>query len=163
MNPGRIGFALGSALVLSLVLSVIHPWGNPRAGVQPGAPLLEGSSAPENVRRILAAKCGDCHSTNTRFPAYSYFAPLSWMIEHDVQTGRGHLELSHWQAYSDAERIDALSRMASEVNAGEMPPGSYLVLHPAARLSAEEQHQLYDWARDERRRIRRRATAPASQ
>lgn len=149
--------------MLSLVLSFIHPWGNPRAGAQPGAPLLQGSSAPEDVRRILAAKCGDCHSTNTRYPVYSFLAPVSWMIEHDVQTARSHLQLSQWQAYSDAERINALSRLASEVNAGEMPPKNYLILHPAARLSAEEHQQLYDWARAERKRIRQEVAQRADQ
>ena len=163
MKPVRIGFALGSAFLLSLLLSVIHPWGNPRAGAQPGASLLEGSSAPEDVRRILAAKCGDCHSTNTRYPAYSYLAPVSWMIEHDVQTARSHLELSRWQAYSDEGRINALSRMASKVNAGEMPPKTYLMLHPSARLSAEEQRQIYDWARAERKRIRQEVARRSDQ
>lgn len=163
MKAARIGFAFGSALVLSLVLSVVHPWGNPRAGAQPGAPLLEGSSAPEDVRRVLAAKCGDCHSTSTRYPAYSRLAPVSWMIEHDVQTARRHLELSRWQAYSDEERISALSRMASKVNAGEMPPKSYLMLHPAAKLSAAEQQQIYDWARAERKRLRQEVAQRADQ
>ncbi len=154
MKPAKTGIAFGSVLVLSLVLSVIHPWGNPRAGAQSGVTLLEGSTAPQNVRRILAEKCGDCHSTNTRYPAYSYLAPVSWMIEHDVQTGRSHLELSRWQAYSNAERISALSRIASEAHAGQMPPKTYLMLHPAAHLSDEEQQSLYDWARAERKRIR---------
>jgi cytochrome c len=157
MKPARIGYALGSVLALGLVLSFIHPWGNPRAGAQPGAPLLEGSSVPEKVRGVLATKCGDCHSQNTRYPAYSRVAPVSWMIEHDVLEGRGHLELSRWQGLSDADRISALSRIASEVNAGQMPPKTYLMLHPGARLSADEQQLIYEWARAERKRIRQEA------
>ena len=158
MKPARIGFALGSLPVLSLVLSFIHPWGNPRAGAQPGAPLLEGSGVPDDVRRVLAAKCGDCHSGNTHYPAYSFLAPVSWMIEHDVQEAREHLNLSRWQSLSDADRISALSRIASEVNAAQMPPKRYLALHPEARLSADEQKLIYDWARAERKRIRQQAT-----
>lgn len=159
MKASRIGYAFGSALLLSLVLSAIHPWGNPRVGTQPGAPLLEGSSVPEDVRRLLAAKCGDCHSRTTRYPAYSFLAPVSWMIEHDVETARRHMELSRWKEYSDADRISVLSRMASEVNAGQMPPHRYLMLHPQARLSPQEQQLIYDWARAERKRIRQESAA----
>src|SRR5215469_9905682 len=102
---------------------MIHPWGNPRANVQPGAPLLEGSNAPDNVRAVLEAKCGDCHSEKTRYPAYSYIAPVSWMIEHDVHDARSHMNLSHWQSYSDENRINVLTRMASMVHTEQMPPG----------------------------------------
>jgi cytochrome c len=162
MKRARIAFALGSLPVLSLVLSFIHPWGNPRAGAQPGAPLLEGGSVPDDVRRVLTTKCGDCHSQNTRYPVYSYLAPVSWMIEHDVEEARGHMNLSRWQWLSDADRISALSRMASEVNAGEMPPKRYRMLHPEARFSAEEQKLIYDWARAERKRLRQDAAAHRS-
>ena len=159
MKPARVGFALGSLPVLSLVLSFLHPWGNPRAGAQSGTPLLEGSSVPEDVRRVLAAKCGDCHSQSTHYPVYSRFTPVSWMMEHDVQTARRHLDLSRWKSLSDADRISALSRLASEVNAGQMPPKTYLLMHSDARLSADEQQLIYDWARAERKRIRQEAAA----
>ena len=154
MKPARIGFTLGGLFVVSFVLSAVHPWGNPRSGAQAGTPLLEGSSVPEDVRRVLATKCADCHSQNTRYPAYSHFAPVSWMIEHDVQEAREHMNLSRWKSMSDAERMSALSRMASEVNAGEMPPKRYQMIHRGAQLTADEQKLIYDWARGERKRLR---------
>ena len=154
MKPARIGFAIGSGFALSVVLSAVHPWGNPRSGSQPGAPLLEGSSVPEDVRRVVAAKCGDCHSQSTHYPVYSYLAPVSWMLEHDVQEARGHVDMSRWKAYSDADRMSALSKIASEVIAGQMPPKSYLMIHRGARLSDDEQKLIYDWARAERKRLR---------
>lgn len=157
MKPAKIGLGLGCLLVLSLVLSFAHPWGNPRAGARTGAPLLEGSSAPGDVRRVLMAKCGDCHSLNTRYPVYSYLAPVSWLIEHDVEEARAHMNMSEWKRLSDADRMSVLSRMASEVNAGEMPPKRYQMIHREARLSSEEQKLIYDWARAERKRIRQEA------
>lgn len=163
MKPRTIGFALGSLPVLSLVLSFIHPWGNPRGGAEPGAPLLEGSSVPEDVRRVLAAKCGDCHSESTHYPAYSHFAPVSWMIEHDVEEAREHMNLSRWPSLSDANRISTLSRMASEVNAGEMPPKRYRMMHPQAQLTSDEEQLVYDWARAERKRIRLQAAHPSDE
>jgi len=153
MKPARIGFGLGAAFVVSVVLSAVHPWGNPRSGAEAGT-LLEGTSVPGNVRAVLAGKCSDCHSQNTRYPAYSHLAPVSWMLEHDVQEAREHMDLSRWKSMSDAERISALSRIASEVNAGQMPPKRYVMIHRGARLSGDEQKVIYDWARAERKRLR---------
>ena len=52
-------------------------------------------------------------------------------------------------------RIDLLSRIASEVRSGQMPVRHYLILHPQARLSPAEQQLIYDWAKTERRQLRK--------
>src|SRR5579863_2745642 len=154
MNVQRIGFVCGALFVGSVALSAIHPWGDPRTGVQPNAQLLQGSNVPEDVRRVLEKKCGDCHSGNTHYPAYTRLAPVSWMIERDVHGGRSVLDLSRWQDYTAEARVDLLTRIASESRSGEMPLKQYLLLHPDNRLTTQEQQQIYDWAKAERRRIR---------
>jgi hypothetical protein len=75
-------------------------------------------------------------------------------MERDVREGRKSLNLSEWQSYSDEDRINALTRMASEVNAGQMPPRNYAILHPSARLTPEDEKLIYEWAKAERKRIR---------
>jgi cytochrome c len=154
MNLVKIELALGCMFAASIALSTVHPWGNPRSGIQPDAPLLQGSDVPDRVRSTLEVKCGDCHSEKTRYPFYSHLAPASWMIERDVHEGRSNLDLSLWQSYRDETRIYVLSRIASEVHSGQMPPGMYVVLHPRNRLSPQEEQLIYDWARSERKRIR---------
>jgi cytochrome c len=163
MRGARIGFTIGAMFTVSLTLSAIHPWGNPRSGAQANAPLLQGSSAPEDVRRVLASKCGDCHSGNTRYPLYTRLAPVSWMIEHDVQEGRSVLDLSRWQDYSAETQVDLLTRVASESRSGAMPIEQYLLLHPGNRLTGEEQQHIYEWAKAERRRIRRELSGNTNQ
>jgi hypothetical protein len=79
------------------------------------------------------------------------------MIEHDVREGRQSLNMSQWQSYSNEFRISVLTRVASEVHTGQMPPHMYVMLHPGARLSQEDQQLLYDWAKSERKRIRQEA------
>ena len=154
MNLAKIQLGLGCMFALGVALSTVHPWGNPRSGIHPDGPLLGNSQVPDNVRAILAAKCGDCHSEKTRYPIYSYFAPLSWMIERDVRHGRSMLNLSQWQSMNDESRISVLTRMASVVHNEQMPPRTYAMLHPGARLSPEEQQLVYEWAKAERKRIR---------
>jgi len=154
MRLANILLGAGCLFVASVVLSTIHPWGNPRHGARPDAPLLEGSTAPENVRTILAAKCGDCHSERTRYPLYAHLAPASWMMDRDIHNGRSHFNMSQWQSMDDESRMSVLARMASVVHAAQMPPPHYVMLHPGARLSPVEQDQIYAWAKAERKRIR---------
>ena len=78
------------------------------------------------------------------------------MIERDVHEGRTVLDLSRWQFYTADSQADLLTRIASEARSGGMPLKQYLLLHPDNRLTADEQQQIYDWAKAERRRIRQR-------
>jgi cytochrome c len=155
MNRARIELACGCLLAASIALATVHPWGNPRSGFEPGAPTLQGSNAPEDVRRVLEKKCGDCHSTTIRYPAYSRLAPVSWMVEREVHEGRGAFDMSRWQDYTADQQISLLIRIGSESRSGEMPLKPYLRLHPGNRLTTREQELIYDWTRAERKRMRR--------
>jgi hypothetical protein len=155
MNLAKIELTLGCLFAASIALSTIHPLGDPRSGAQPGAPLLNGTDVPESVRTILEAKCGDCHSEKTRYPLYSHLAPVSWIIDRDVREGRNSLDMSRWEFYNIENRLNTLTRIASEVHSGQMPPRSYVLLHPHARLSPEDQQLIYDWAKSERKHLRR--------
>jgi cytochrome c len=160
MRPRYVAVAAAALFLACFASSLIHPWGNPRSGVNATEPLLAGSDAPANVQHVLETKCADCHSERTTWPAYSRLAPASWLIERDVIEGRSHLNLSQWQIYTAETRIDLLSRIASEARSGQMPVRQYLILHPQARLSPEEQQLIYDWAKSERKRIRRELAGP---
>jgi cytochrome c len=154
MNPARIALAAGTLFAASIALSFVHPWGNLRSGVKADAPLLDGGAVPDEVRHVLETKCADCHSTNTDWPLYSRLAPGSWLVEHDVHEGRSRLNMSQWQRYNLETQIDLLTSIASEVRSGQMPVKQYLILHPKARLSPEEQQLIYDWAKAERKHIK---------
>ena len=39
-------------------------------------------------RRLAVAACYDCHSNATRWPVYSHVAPMSWLVQRDVENGR---------------------------------------------------------------------------
>ena len=151
------GSVLVLVIVVLIVLSTIHPWGNLRNAAPDE--LLQGATVPANVRDVLENKCADCHSDNTHWPAYSRLAPVSWLIERDVHDGRTHLNFSQWQRYSLEDQATLLNRIAAEVRSGQMPPKRYLVLHPHARLSSEEQQLIYDWAKSERKQIRKQLAA----
>jgi hypothetical protein len=145
------GFCAAGLLV---PLSFVHPFGNPRETSAPSGQVLEGAEIPSRLIDLVERKCGDCHSEQVQWPAYSRVAPFSWLVERDVQAARGHMNLSRWEFYSRTDKIDRLSRVASEARSGEMPPARYTAVHRDSRLTAEEQQSLYEWARAERRRLR---------
>lgn len=100
-----------------------------------------GTSEPPwpspSAERLARGACYDCHSNETDWPAYSYVAPMSWLVRRDVDNGREELNFSHWDR-DDDEADDAAEAVAE----GSMPPGRYTVLHSAARLTDEEERAL---------------------
>jgi cytochrome c len=158
MNRAKIELAGGCLLAASIALATVHPWGNPRSGSERGAPVLQGSNVPEDVRQVLEKKCGDCHSANTHYPLYTRLAPVSWMIERDVHEGRSAFDMSDWQDYTADNQISLLTRIGSESRSGEMPLKQYLLFHPGNRLTPQEQELIYSWTKAERKRVRLQAS-----
>jgi len=101
---------------------------------------------PEEVRAVLERSCYDCHSNQTEWPWYSYIAPLSWLIERDVQKGRRDLNLTNWQKYDHDEQQDRVEEIAAEIEDAQMPPVQYTLINPAAALSSEERALVREWA-----------------
>jgi len=89
------------------------------------------------TRDTFYRACGDCHSNQTTWPWYSRVAPLSWLIASDVAEGRQRLNVSEWTG-----RQRAADEAAQSVIEGEMPLPIYLIMHPNARLSAQERQAL---------------------
>ncbi len=110
-------------------------------------PVESDVDAPPVVKALLRRACYDCHSHETVWPLYARIAPLSWLISHDVLEGREELDFSRWTALDDARRVKALKKVAEEVGDEEMPPWSYRLAHPRARLTASERNVLVEWGR----------------
>jgi cytochrome c len=153
MKTAKLSVGLAVSALALAALSFIHPWGNLRSGFSTGSAALAGSTLPDELRGVLARKCGDCHSNNTRWPLYSRVAPSSWLVEHDVHEGREHLNLSTWEQYTLDNRIDLLGKIGTQLRQGKMPLKQYLLLHPEARLSDSERKLILDWTKTERKRL----------
>jgi cytochrome c len=141
-------------VILPIPLSFTHPFGDPRKVTAPPGHLLAGAQIPEPLRELVERKCGNCHSEAVEWPFYSRVAPVSWLVERDVSEARARMNLSRWDAYSNQDKADLLSRLAAKVRSGEMPPARYTAIHRDSKLLSKEQDALYDWAKAERRRLR---------
>ena len=104
-------------------------------------------AAPAEVKAILRRACYDCHSHETVYGWHTRIAPVSWLVAHDVEEGREKMNLSRWSTL-DAKRLAKLrEELPEEVAEGEMPPWSYRLAHPEARLSGADRAALEAWGR----------------
>ncbi|MBI5324090.1 MAG: heme-binding domain-containing protein [Ignavibacteriae bacterium] len=83
------------------------------------------------TKEYAVRACYDCHSNNTKWPFYSYVAPMSWFVISHVNEGREHLNFSEFNPEDGKEAADVVEHDI-------MPLGSYMFLHPDARLSDKE-------------------------
>ncbi len=89
------------------------------------------------TRELAVRACFDCHSNETRWPWYSYVAPLSWLLSHDVDEGRQRLNFSEW-----GTRRVRPGAFEEQIRSGRMPERKYLILHPDATLTDAEKEAL---------------------
>lgn len=126
----RIGLVL---LVLLVVIQVV-PYG--RSHTNPPVTAEPAWDAP-GTRELAVRACFDCHSNETVWPWYTNVAPMSWLVQRDVDEGRAELNLSEWD-----RPWEEAGEAAETVRGGEMPPGAYTLIHPDARLTDSELQQL---------------------
>ena len=108
----------------------------------------------ERTRRLAGRLCFDCHSKVTVWPWFSQVAPISWLIQRDVEHGRRVVNFSEWD-----RRQNEAPESATALRSGEMPPGRYAWLRPGVRLSATEREDgRGTTARDRMRRKGARQT-----
>ena len=87
------------------------------------------------TKELFARACLDCHSNETVWPWYGKIAPASWLIVRHVNEGRVSFNISARHAEGGGSAVQS-------VEDGRMPLSSYLLLHPEARLSAQEHEEL---------------------
>lgn len=100
--------------------------------------VAEPSWDSAQTRELAARACFDCHSNETVWPWYSNVAPVSWLVQRDVDEGREELNYSEWNRPQEGDES------AETVIEGSMPPRSYLLTHADARLTDAELAELVD-------------------
>ena len=131
------GKLLKWVLIVGLLIQFI-PYGHNHS--DPPATAVPPWDTP-NTRTLFRRACFDCHSNETVWPWYSNVAPVSWLVQNDVNGGRRHLNFTEWnQPQQHATDVTA------QVKQGDMPLWYYLPMHLAARLSSADKQALIDGA-----------------
>ncbi len=128
---------LSTLIIALIVLGVaiqLVPYGRNHAN--PPVVAEPNWDSPE-TKALYDRACADCHSYDTKWPWYSNIAPVSWLVQRDVDEGREHLNTSLW----GKQRFE--THEASEVILeGEMPMRIYILMHPEANLTSAERQTL---------------------
>jgi hypothetical protein len=123
-----IGLIVGGILIQFLPYG--HDHTNPPVTVEP-------QWDSQQTRDLATRTCYDCHSNQTTWPWYSNIAPVSWLIQHDVEEGRSRLNFSEWN--QPQREVDNAAR---QVQRGAMPPSYYGIMHPTANLTPDDKQAL---------------------
>lgn len=98
-------------------------------------------NSPE-TRALAKRACFDCHSNETVWPWYSYVAPVSWAVTHNVQEGRDRLNFSEWGTARGEGDEGGENETGEVIMNGSMPPADYIAQHPTSALTQAEKQQL---------------------
>ena len=142
----RIGFAI---LVPVVVIQFV-PVNRNNPHVDPAQTIYATLPVPGDVRAIFERSCSNCHSNETSWPWYSYVAPISWVVAHDVHQARKVMNLSEWRGYSATKKTDKLEEICEQLTNGDMPDRKYVLIHKQARPTAKEKDVVCQWTDDSR-------------
>lgn len=123
-----------TSVVALFALFQIIPYG--RAHSNPPV-VQEPAWDSARTRELAVRACFDCHSNETKWPWYSHVAPMSWVMQRDVDVGRSVLNFSEWHL-----PYDLSSEAGPDVVRRDMPPSKYRLLHGHARLTDAEAEDL---------------------
>lgn len=132
-------------IIIGLVIIIVGLQFIPVQRTNP--PISWDINAPENVSGILRTSCYDCHSNETRWPWYSYIAPVSFLVASDVNEGRKHLNFSEWDKYDGNKKQKLLEDIIEEIVQEEMPLTIYTFTHPNAKLDPFRIGTLKEWVK----------------
>jgi len=101
---------------------------------------------PANVQTILKKACNDCHSNNTRYPWYNHIQPVAWWLRSHINEGKRELNFNEFASYKPSKQYHKIDAVIKEVKKGDMPLGSYTIIHTDARLTDDEKSTITGWA-----------------
>ena len=132
-------------LVILIVIQFFHPSKNIAAG-KSSQSIASIYSVPANVHSILSKACNDCHSNNTRYPWYNNIQPVAWWLDNHIRDGKRGLNFDEFATYRIGKQYHRMEDIIDEVKKGDMPLGSYTLIHTNANLNDDEKNTIYKWA-----------------
>ncbi len=127
-------------ILVAAVLALTGLASIPMVGNNPPVVSTPNWDSPQTEQLAMTA-CGDCHSNLTVWPWYSYVPPVSFLVGNHTREGRTKLNFSDWNATT--RRLEA-GEIREVIENGEMPPWDFLLMHPEAKLTVDQQTALID-------------------
>ncbi len=100
---------------------------------------------PTDLLAQIKSSCYDCHSYETKYPWYTYVAPVSFWIAGHVRNGRKKLNFSTLGTLDAKDQGHLMHECASVIEEGRMPPKGYVRMHSNAHLTEADKKALIEW------------------
>ena len=136
---------LPAVLVVFIAIQFIQPAHNSSGQALP-TDITKTIRVPDIVLNIFKKACYDCHSNNTRYPWYVYIQPTGWIMARHIRNGKDNLNFSDFGSYSQRKQANKLRAIETSIKEGSMPLPAYTIMHTDAKLSAEDNKLITDWA-----------------
>lgn len=107
--------------------------------------IFKHEQIPDDVAKTITNACLDCHSNNTKYSWYHRISPVSLMINKHIVDGKKELNFSDWGTFDAYDKIGTLEDIKQEVERETMPLKPYIMMHPEAKISAEQKKNLLAW------------------
>ena len=123
-----IGYLGGGALIIAIIMAF--------TGKKSGTEAVNLKSSdnsleiPEDVNTILKNHCFGCHNTESK-----------------NEKGKGKLTIDNLGELPTGKLAAKLSKIAEEVDEGEMPPKKFLEKYPEKGLSKKDKKKVINWAK----------------
>lgn len=122
---------LGTLLVIQAI-----PYGKNHTN-----PPINGEPAwsSPRTRELMVRACFGCHSNEVEYPAYASIAPISWVVQSHIDSGRSKVNYQEWNVNQRGDR-----NTIRTIKNGSMPPSFYTMFgrHPEAKLTNAELVEL---------------------
>jgi hypothetical protein len=137
----------GTSVLLAFVALQVSNPSHQNPPVVPGHDALASNAPPSTIVAMLHNSCYDCHSFETRWPWYSYVAPVSWLVAKDIKAARAGLNFSEWPWDDPSHARKRWRHIGDAIENGEMPIANYTLMHREAILTDLQKKELVTWAR----------------
>jgi hypothetical protein len=110
----------------------------------------------ERVRPIFKQKCFDCHSQYAHYPWYYAIPGLQQLLDHDMEEGKKHLDMSNdfpFKGHEDSTPLEDLEEIEKVIQKNKMPLFRYKLLHWNAWWSDEEKEAVLKWLQESQQKI----------
>lgn len=138
----KIGLVLLAALV---IIQFVRPTKNISTEESPNE-ISKFYDVPAEVHAVLKKSCYDCHSNNTDYPWYVNIQPIGLWLQGHVNEGKRELNFSEFGSYEQKRAKHKFEEIEEVVSEGEMPLGSYTLIHRDTKLTPEQSSAIAAWA-----------------
>ena len=139
-------FKVLSGILVFLIIAIqfVVPEKN-ISNIPPGKTFVDSFKVDRKVYGLLSVSCFDCHSNDSRYPWYTNIQPVGWFLADHINDGKRKLNFDSLTTYGSRKIRSKFTQIVKEIEKGDMPLKSYVLIHHDANLSEADKQVLIDF------------------